>query len=82
MSGHPEEDAMGLFEGKGQLDRATKDLMVRWHTVRATWRDNVAAEFEEQTLVPLQQNVKNATSAMSTAAGLIARIKSEVSDRS
>lgn len=73
---------MGLFEGKGQLDRATKDLMIRWNAVRASWRDNVAAEFEQQTLVPLQQNVKNATSAMSSAASLIARIKAEVSDRS
>ena len=73
---------MGLFEGKGQLDRATKDLMVRWSVVRTSWRDNVAADFEQQTLVPLQQHVKNATSAMSSAASLIARIKSEVSDRS
>ncbi|QOV91625.1 hypothetical protein [Humisphaera borealis] len=73
---------MGLFEGKGQLDRATKDLMARWSVVRASWRDNVAADFEQQTLLPLQQHVKNATSAMSSAASLITRIKSEVSDRS
>ena len=56
--------------------------MIRWSVVRASWRDNVAADFEQQTLVPLQQHVKNATSAMSSAASLIARIKSEVSDRS
>jgi hypothetical protein len=73
---------MGLFEGKGQLDRATKDLTLRWSVCRTAWRDSVAADFEEKVLLPLQQNVKNATSAMSTAAGLISRIKAEVSDRS
>lgn len=73
---------MGLFEGKGQLDRASKDLMIRWSTCRTSWRDNVAADFEQQVLLPLQQNVKSATSAMSSAASLIARIKAEVSDRS
>lgn len=73
---------MGLYEGKGQLDRAAKNLMIRWQAVRASWRDEVAADFEEKTLVPLQQHVKNATSAMGTAAALIARIKSDVSDRS
>jgi hypothetical protein len=73
---------MGLFEAKGQLDRATKELMIRWSLCRSQWRDNVAAEFEEQQLVPIQQQVKNATGAMNTAAALIARIKADVSDRS
>jgi len=73
---------MGLFEGKGQLDRASKDLMARWSVCRAAWRDNVASDFEQQVLLVLQQHVKNATSAMSNAATLIAHIESEVSDRS
>ncbi len=71
---------MGLYEGKGQLDRALKDLLLRWQDCRASWRDEVAADFEKQFLVPLQQRVKTATSAMTTAAGLVARVKSEVKD--
>jgi hypothetical protein len=72
---------MGLFEAKGQLDRAAKDLTLRWHTARAQWHDNVAAEFEEQNLVPLQAHLRNTTAAMSSVAGLLARIRSECSDK-
>lgn len=73
---------MGLFEAKGQVDRAAKELAIRWALCRSQWRDNVAAEFEDQHLVPIQQNVKNATGAMNTAAALVSRIKADVSDRS
>ncbi|HEX8913418.1 MAG TPA: hypothetical protein VF796_13740 [Humisphaera sp.] len=72
---------MGLFEAKGQLDRGWKDLMIRWNMTRASWRDNAAAEFEEQNLIPLQANLRNAVSAMTTAAGFISRVRSECSDR-
>ena len=72
---------MGLFEAKGQIDRAAKEMMIRWSICRSQWRDNVAAEFEDQQLAPIQQSVKNATGAMNTVADLIARIKADVSDR-
>ena len=72
---------MGLFEAKGQLDRGMKDLIIRWNLARSQWKDNVAAEFENQHLVPLQAHLRNATTAMSSAAGLISRIKSDCSDR-
>jgi hypothetical protein len=72
---------MGLFEAKGQIDRGMKDLLLRWNLARAQWRDNTAAEFEQQHLVPLQGHVRNATTAMSSAAGLVSTIKAECSDR-
>ena len=72
---------MGLFEAKGQLDRSIKELLMRWSLVRGQWKDNVAAEFEEKHLVPLQRSLRNATSAMSSAAGFISRVRSECSDR-
>lgn len=72
---------MGMFEAKGQLDRGFKDLMLRWQMVRSTWRDNVAAEFEEQNLVPLQARLKAAMSAMSSAAGILSRVRSDCSDK-
>jgi hypothetical protein len=72
---------MGLFEAKGQLDRGMKDLLIRWSLARAQWKDNVAAEFEEQHLIPLQAHLRNASTAMSSAAGLISRVRSECSDR-
>ncbi len=72
---------MGLFEAKGQIDRGMKDLLIRWNLARAQWKDNTAAEFEQQHLVPLQGHLRNATTAMSPAAGLIARAKADCSDR-
>lgn len=71
---------MGLFEAKGQLDRGYKDLLIRWQMTRAVWRDNVAAEFEEQNLVPLAARLKSAMGAMSSAAGFLARVRADCSD--
>lgn len=72
---------MGLFEAKGQIDRGMKDLLIRWNLCRSQWQDNTAAEFEQQHLIPLQGHLRNATTAMSTAAGLVSRIKAECSER-
>lgn len=73
---------MGLFEAKGQLDRGMKDLLIRWSLARSQWQDNVAAEFEAQHLVPLQAHLRSASTAMSQAAGLVSKVRSECSDRS
>lgn len=72
---------MGLFEAKGQVDRAMKDLLLRWAVTRAQWQDGIAEQFEQDHLVPLQAHLRNATTAMSSAASLVTRIRSECSDR-
>jgi hypothetical protein len=72
---------MGLFEAKGQLDRGMKDLTLRWQIARSQWHDNTAAEFEAKHLVPLQKQLKNAASAISLAAGLLASVRSECADK-
>jgi hypothetical protein len=72
---------MGLFEAKGQLDRGMKDLVLRWNITRAQWHDNTAAEFEAKQLVPLQNQLRNAASAIALAAVLVARVRSECADR-
>ena len=70
---------MGLYEAKGQLDRAMNDLTFRWSQVRSAWHDQVAVDFEEKHLVPLQAQLRNATAAMAIAASLVSRVRQECS---
>ena len=72
---------MGLFEAKGQLDRGMKDLVLRWRLTRSQWHDNAAVDFEAKHLLPLQNQLRNAASAMSLAAVLISRVRSECADK-
>jgi hypothetical protein len=65
---------MGVYEGRGALARAMKDLMLRWADTKAVWRDAVAQEFAEQHLAPLEREIRNATSAMDTMAQILAQV--------
>ena len=68
---------MGLYEARGQLDRALKDLMLRWAETKAVWRDQVGEDFEEKYLIPLERALRNAGTAMDTAAQLVSRARQE-----
>jgi hypothetical protein len=68
---------MGLHEGRGQLARAIKDLMLRWGETKFAWRDAVSKEFEEEVLAPLEREVRAATSAMSQAAQVVSQIRQD-----
>jgi hypothetical protein len=37
---------MGVYEGRGLLSRAMKDLMSHWAAARESWDDVVADELE------------------------------------
>ena len=66
---------MGVYEGRGQLSRAIKDLRNRWIEARAQWDDANAERFEEKYVVPLEQDLQQAVSAMDQMAVLIAQAK-------
>jgi len=66
---------MGVYEGRGQLTRAMKDLMARWAETSSVWDDIVAKNFEKRFLSPLEIDVRNATSAMDQASQLLAKIR-------
>jgi DNA phosphorothioation-dependent restriction protein DptG len=68
---------MGVYEGRGQLDRAMKDLMARWMDTKSSWRDAVAHKFEEEVLVSLARELRDATSAMDTAAQTLAQVRND-----
>jgi hypothetical protein len=65
---------MGLYEGRGNLDKSLKDLMLRWQATRQDWSDEVAEEFEKKYLDPLDVALRNAVSAMEQMAQVLSRV--------
>ena len=66
---------MGVYEGRGQLSRSMKDLMLRWLEAKSNWDDAQAERFEEHYLLPLEQDMRSALSAMDQMAILISQAK-------
>ena len=64
---------MGVYEGRGQLSRGMKDLLLRWMEAKSSWDDANSDRFEEKYLVPLEQGLRSAVSAMDTMAVLISQ---------
>jgi len=55
---------MGVYEGRGQLTKSMKLLMLQWSEARGSWDDSVSHAFEEKFLSPLEQDLRNALGAM------------------
>ncbi len=64
---------MGVYEGRGQLSRGMKDLLNRWTEAKSSWDDANSERFEEKYMLPLEQGMRTAVSAMDTMAVLIAQ---------
>jgi hypothetical protein len=66
---------MGVYEGRGQLTKAMKELMARWYETKTDWDDIMSKHFEEKYLVNLQQDMRIAMSAMDQMAVLLSHAK-------
>ena len=55
---------MGVFESRGQLAKAVKDLQQKWAEAKGSWNDPVSEEFEKRYLDPLNADVRSAVTAM------------------
>lgn len=66
---------MGVHEGRGQLGKAMKELTHRWLETKSVWNDAVSRRLEDDFLVPLESDLKNAVSAMDRIGVLIQTIK-------
>ena len=66
---------MGVYEGRGQLGKASKELINAWQECKASWKDQNAAQFERKHLIPLEMDLRNAVSAMDVMAQLLSAIK-------
>ena len=65
---------MGLYEGRGNLNKGLKDLLIKWQQTREDWDDAVADEFEKIYLEPLQQALRSASSAMDQMAQVMSNV--------
>ena len=68
---------MCVHEGQGQLSRATKDLIRHWTELKSVWQDSNARRFEETVLVPIEMEVRNASSAMAHMAMILNNARRE-----
>ncbi len=66
---------MGVYEGRGQLGKAMKELTNQWLDARASWKDQNAERFEKKHLVPLDMDLRSAVAAMDVMAQLLSHIK-------
>lgn len=62
---------MGLYEGRGQLVKSMKGLMLRWNETRNSWDDAQSEHFEEKFIQPLEQDLRTALAAMDHIAALV-----------
>ena len=68
---------MGVYEARGQLSKALKDLMQRWSEAKMDWDDAAARAFEKDVLEPLQRDAKGAASAIDSGAEVLAQVRRE-----
>jgi hypothetical protein len=66
---------MGVYEGKGALTKAMKELTYRWHEARSAWNDARTREFEEEYMNRIESDLKTALAAMDHMAVLIAQAR-------
>jgi hypothetical protein len=66
---------MGVYEGRGQLAKALKNLTLRWTEAKGSWDDAVSRQFEENFMIPLEMDMKTAASAMDHMAAVLAQVR-------
>jgi len=66
---------MGVYEGRGQLAKAYKNLVMKWQETRSGWTDAAAVQFEKKFLEPLEVDLRNAGGAMDHMATILSQIR-------
>jgi hypothetical protein len=66
---------MGVHESRGNLNKAIKELMLRWSEARAAWDDVRAEEFEKQYLQQLEADLKMTGNAMDQMGILLHQVR-------
>ena len=66
---------MGVYEGRGQLTKGIKNLMMRWQETRSSWNDAATNQFEKKYLVPLEIDLRNALGAMDHMASVLSQVR-------
>jgi hypothetical protein len=65
---------MGMYEGRGQLGKAMKELLQRWSATKGEWDDHTTHHFEQKFMHPLELDLRRAVSAMDHAAQFLQQL--------
>ena len=68
---------MGVYEGRGRLAKAMKDLQLRWHEAQQEWNDPVSQAFEKDHLIPFEMDIRSAITAMDHMAQVLSQAKAD-----
>lgn len=66
---------MGVYEGRGQLSKALKNLNLKWVEVHSSWDDEASKHFEEKFIFQIEMDLKNAVSAMDHMAVVLSNVR-------
>jgi len=66
---------MSVFESRGQVTGAMKELLIRWHDTKSNWDDPVSHAIEKEFVDPLQTELRNAGAAMDHLAIVLQNVK-------
>jgi hypothetical protein len=72
---------MSVAGGRAKVQIALKDLLAKWDRVKDHWHDDVAHAFQENTIDPLENQVRSALNAMDKMREILHRMKSECGPR-
>lgn len=66
---------MSVFESRGQLGGAMKDLLIRWQDTKFNWGDAVSRAFEKEFIEPLESELRTAGAAMDQLSVILQQIR-------
>lgn len=68
---------MGLYESRGNLHKALKDLLAKWVHTKQSWHDAQSEQIEKETLEHLEKDVRAAGEAMDSMKQLVSSARRE-----
>jgi hypothetical protein len=71
---------MGVYEGRGALGKGIKDLTLRWAEVKVDWDDPVSHALENDFLLPLEMDLRNALAAMDHLAIVLQQVRKDCTE--
>ena len=66
---------MGVYEARGSLTKAMKDLLARWSETKSDWNDAASKKFEKDFIANIETDLRSALSAMDHMAVLLAQAR-------
>ena len=71
---------MGVYEGRGQLGKAMKDLTLRWGEAKLEWDDPVSHALETDFLLPMEVDLRTTLAAMDHIAQVLQQVRKDCTE--